>query len=249
MTRGTAIVTGAARPEGLGYASARLLSRTHAGIALVDVNQEAIAETAARLQAETDVPVVGIAADLTSPEQVDSAFSHIEANLPPVHSVVNNAGITSPTKFADITVDEWDRLFAVNVRSMFLVTQRTLPSLTAAGNGRVVCMSSAAAQRGGGTFGTVHYSSTKAAVLGFVRCLARELGPTGVTVNAVAPGVIGTGITAGADSNRAQILASIPTLRDGRAEEVGAVVAFLCDDASSYVTGSCYDVNGGFHIH
>jgi NAD(P)-dependent dehydrogenase (short-subunit alcohol dehydrogenase family) len=249
MLRGTAIITGAARPEGLGFASALKLAKTHSALAIVDVNEGAVLAAAERLRSETGITVAGYGCDLSSPQDIDVAVKYIESSMPPIQSLVNNAGITSPTPFLDITVQEWDHIYAVNVRGMFLMTQRVLPSILKAGAGRIVCMSSAAAQRGGGTFGTVHYSSSKAAVLGFVRCLAREIGHLGTTVNAVAPGVIGTGITAGKDSNRTQIIESIPMKRDGTAEEVAAVVGFLCEDASGYVTGSCYDVNGGFHIH
>ena len=121
--------------------------------------------------------------------QVDAAVSAVEDDLPPVAALVNNAGITAPTRFLDIDEDEWDSIFDVNVRGTFLVTRRVLPGLIDRGYGRIVNLSSVSAVRGGGVFGGSHYSAAKAAVLGLTRALAREVGPSGVTCNALAPGL------------------------------------------------------------
>ena len=128
---------------------------------------------------------------------------------------MNNAGITSPTRFLDVTGEEWDRIFAVNVRGSYNITRRVAPAMVERGFGRIVFLSSVAAERGGGVFGAVAYSAAKAAELGFARALARELGPNGVTVNAVAPGFIETDITGGALSGerKAQLIAQIPVGR------------------------------------
>ena len=113
-------------------------------------------------------------------------------------ALVNNAGVTAPTRFLDIETEEWDRIFDVNVRGTYLVTRRVLPGLVDRGYGRIVNLSSVSAVRGGGVFGGPHYSAAKAAVLGLTRALAREVGPSGVTCNALAPGLIATDITNGA---------------------------------------------------
>jgi 2-hydroxycyclohexanecarboxyl-CoA dehydrogenase len=119
------------------------------------------------------------------------------------------------------------------------------------GFGRIVFVSSVSAERGGGVFGGVAYSAAKAALLGFARALARELGPTGVTVNSVAPGLIDTDITGGAllGEREARVVAAIPVGRKGSVTDVADLVAFLCREESGYITGATYDVNGGSHIH
>jgi 2-hydroxycyclohexanecarboxyl-CoA dehydrogenase len=163
-----------------------------------------------------------------------------------------NAGVISPTRFLDVTDAEWDRIFDVNVRGSYLMTKRVVPGMADRGFGRVVNLSSVSAQRGGGVFGGVAYSAAKAALLGFSRALARELGPSGVTVNAVAPGLIDADITAGklSPERKAAIVADIPpTGRTGTVEDVANVIGFLCRLESSYITGATYDINGGSHIH
>ena len=143
----------------------------------------------------------------------------LDGALPPVGALVNNAGITSPTRFLEVTDAEWDRIFAVNVRGAYNITRRVAPGLAERGFGRIVFLSSVSAERGGGVFGGVAYSAAKAAQLGFARALARELGPHGVTVNSVAPGLIGTDITGGAleGERKDQLLAGTP----GRAHRHG----------------------------
>src|SRR5207237_8254451 len=122
----------------------------------------------------------------------------LAAAVPPVGALVNNAGITSPTPFLQVSGEEWDKIFAVNVRGAYNITRRVVPGMSERGFGRVVFLSSVSAERGGGVFGGVAYSAAKAAELGFTRALAREVGPHGLTINAVAPGLIDTDITGGA---------------------------------------------------
>src|SRR5919199_4910979 len=119
------------------------------------------------------------------------------------------------------------------------------------GFGRVVFLSSVSAERGGGVFGGVAYSAAKAAELGFARALAREVGPHGLTVNSVAPGLIDTDITGGAleGERKAQLIAGVPVGRNGNVHDVADLIAFLCREESGYITGATYDVNGGSPIH
>ena len=119
---------------------------------------------------------------------VDAAVAAVERELPPVAALVNNAGITAPTRFLDIETEEWDRIFDVNVRGTYLVTRRVLPGLIDRGYGRIVNLSSVSAVRGGGVFGGPHYSAAKAAVLGLTRALAREVGPERRDVQRPRPG-------------------------------------------------------------
>ncbi|WP_219996125.1 SDR family NAD(P)-dependent oxidoreductase [Nocardioides humi] len=219
-------------------------------VAVVDRDAEGVDAVVAALAAR-GAAVLPVVADLTDPEAVRAAVDVVGDRLPPVQALVNNAGITDPTPFADTSVERWRRVFAVNVESQFHTTQAFLPGMVAQGCGRVVTVSSAAGQRGGGYFGGVHYSASKAAVLGMIKALAREYAGTGVTFNAVAPGSIATDITAGAltDERREAIIAATPVRRIGEAAEVAAVIAFLCSSEAAFVTGATYDVNGGSHIH
>ena len=188
----------------------------------------------------------------TSPTSlVESALAVVDGAVPPVGALVNNAGITSPTPFLEVTAEEWDRIFAVNVRGSYNVTRRLAPGMAERGFGRIVFLSSVSAERGGGVFGGVAYSAAKAAQLGFARALARELGPNGVTVNSVAPGLIDTDITGGelVGEKEKQVLAGIPVGRNGRVADVADLITYLCREESGYITGVTYDVNGGSHIH
>lgn len=197
------------------------------------------------------VQALGLATDVTDPAAVDAAIGEVEVALPPIGALVNNAGITSPVRFLDVTPAEWDRIFDVNVRGSYLVTQRVAAGMAERGFGRIVFLSSVSAERGGGVFGGVAYSAAKAGLLGFARALARELGPAGVTANCVAPGLIDTDITQGKldDERKAAMIADVPVRRIGEVEDVADVIAFLARPESGYLTGVTYDVNGGSHIH
>lgn len=193
----------------------------------------------------------GVRCDVTDEGSVESALATLDASAPPVGALVNNAGITSPVKFVDVSGEEWDRVFAVNVRGAYNITRRVVPGMVERGFGRVVFLSSVSAERGGGVFGGVAYSAAKAAQLGFARALAREVGPHGITVNSVAPGLIDTDITAGklGGDREAQLLAGIPVGRKGQIADVADLITYLCREESGYITGATYDVNGGSHIH
>ena len=248
---GTAIVTGAGSERGIGRATALTLAAAGHAVAVLDVDGDAARRTADLVAERHGVATLGLAADVSDPDAVDRAVTEVEAGLPMVTVLVNNAGITRPTRFVDIEPDEWALVFAVNVTGTYLVTRRVLPGMLARGHGRIVSISSVSAQRGGGVFGGSHYSASKAAVLGLTRALAREVGDGGVTVNAVAPGLVDTDITGGAmdDARRAELIAAVPVGRLGSTADVAATVAFLASPAAGYLTGTTVDINGGSHIH
>ncbi|GAA0472143.1 SDR family NAD(P)-dependent oxidoreductase [Streptomyces olivaceiscleroticus] len=247
----TAIVTGAGSVRGIGRATAHALAADGYHIAVLDLDKDAAEHAAEEVARAHGVQASGIAADVTDPDAVEAAMATVEAALPPVGVLVNNAGITSPTRFLDVSAEEWDRIFDVNVRGSFLVTRRVAPGMAERGFGRIIHLSSVSAERGGGVFGGVAYSAAKAALLGFSRALARELGPSGVTVNSVAPGLIDTDITAGKldPVRKADMVEDIPMRRAGSVTDVADVIAFLARPASGYLTGVTYDINGGSHIH
>ncbi|AUS80934.1 KR domain-containing protein [Actinoalloteichus sp. AHMU CJ021] len=248
----TAIITGAGSERGIGRETARHLAAAGFAVAVLDIDGAAAARTATLISEEYGVPAVGVAADVTDRGAVDRAITEVEdSDLPPVAALVNNAGITRPTRFLDIDDAEWDLVFKVNVTGTYLVTQRVLPGMIERGYGRIVNLSSVSAQRGGGVFGGSHYSAAKAAVLGLTKALAREVGQHGVVVNAVTPGLIDTDITAGAmtPERKARIVADIPVGRNGRTEDVAATIAFLAGENVGYITGGTFDINGGSHIN
>jgi 2-hydroxycyclohexanecarboxyl-CoA dehydrogenase len=247
----TAIVTGAGSPRGIGREACLRLAAAGWSIAALDLDEAAARETAALVSDANGGQVIGLGCDVTKSGQVDAAVSAVERDLPPVAALVNNAGITAPTRFLDIDEEEWDRIFDVNVRGTYLVTRRVLPGLIDRGYGRIVNLSSVSAIRGGGVFGGAHYSAAKAAVLGLTRALAREAGPSGVTCNALAPGLIATDITAGklSPEREAEIVAGVPLQRQGTVGEVASMIVYLCSEEAGYVTGATLDVNGGSHIY
>jgi NAD(P)-dependent dehydrogenase (short-subunit alcohol dehydrogenase family) len=247
----TAIITGAGSKRGIGRATAHALAAAGWNVAILDIDEpsakEAAHEVAERQQAQT----VGIGCDVTDEASVEGALAALDGSMPPIAALINNAGITSPTRFLEVTSEEWDRIFAVNVRGSYNISRRVAPGMVERGFGRIVFLSSVSAERGGGLFGAVAYSAAKAAELGFARALARELGPNGVTVNAVAPGFIETDISGGAltGERKEQLVAQIPVGRGGNVNDVADLITFLCREESSYITGVTYDVNGGSHIH
>jgi NAD(P)-dependent dehydrogenase (short-subunit alcohol dehydrogenase family) len=246
----TAVITGAASPRGIGRATADRLARDGWSIAILDLDDEAAKRTAAEIASNRSVASLGVAADVADPDSVEAAIARVEASLPPVIGLANVAGVSSPVDFLDVTLAEWDRIFDINMRGAFLVTRRVVPAMLAAGVGRIVSVSSISAQRGGGTYSKVPYSASKAALIGFSRALARELGPRGITVNCVAPGPIDTDIMGGTltEERKAALGADSMVGRVGTVAEVAALLAFLLGEDAGFITAATYDINGGLQV-
>jgi NAD(P)-dependent dehydrogenase (short-subunit alcohol dehydrogenase family) len=246
----TALITGAASPRGIGRATADRLALGGWSVAILDLDPDAAKRAAAEVADAHSVPTLGVAADISDEDAVESAVTAVESALPPIIGLANVAGVSSPIDFLDVTTAEWDRVFNVNMRGTYFVTRRVVPAMIAAGVGRIVSVSSISAQRGGGTYSKVPYSASKAAVIGFTRALAREMGPHGITVNAVAPGPIDTDIMGGTltDERKAQMSADIPLGRVGTADEVAALLTFLMGEDAGYITAATYDINGGLQV-
>ena len=247
----TAIVTGAGSTRGIGRATAHALAAAGWNVAILDLDEPSAKDAANEVAERHGVQTIGVGCDVTDDSSVESALAALDGSTPPVGALVNNAGITSPTPFLEVTGQEWDRVFAVNVRGAYNITRRVAPGMAERGFGRIVFLSSVSAVRGGGVFGGVAYSAAKAAQLGFARALARELGPKGITANSVAPGLIGTDITGGAleGERKAQLLAGTPVGRIGNVNDVADLITYLCREESGYITGATHDVNGGSHIY
>ncbi len=251
----TAVITGATSPKGIGVAVAERYAREGWAVVILDLDGEKSAKIAADIGNQYAVASFGHAVDVTSDDSVNAAYTAVAAevtagNLPPVGALANIAGITSPVPFLETDLDLWNKVMAVNATGTYLVTKAFLPAMIEQGWGRIVNMSSVSAQRGGGVFGKVPYSSAKAAILGFTKSLAREIADTGVTVNAVTPGAVDTNIRVGStDEQEAKLAADIPVGRTATTEEVAAVITFLSSKDASYLTGTTVDINGGSHIH
>lgn len=242
-----AVLSGAASLRGIGFATAKLFAAQGARVAILDLDGQASADAAASLGEGH----IGIACDVTDHDACEKAAAEVIDRLGRVDVLINNAGITQPVKIMEIDPASWDRIMDVNLRGVLYLSQAFIPHMRSRKAGSIACMSSVSAQRGGGIFGGPHYSAAKAGVLGLAKAMARELGPDGIRVNCVTPGLIQTDITGGklTDEMRTEILKGIPLNRLGDAEDVARVYLFLASDLSSYVTGAVIDVNGGMLIH
>jgi 2-hydroxycyclohexanecarboxyl-CoA dehydrogenase len=246
----TAIVTGAASPRGIGRATAHRLAQQGWAVAVVDLDREASEKVAVEIQEQHGVPALGIGADISDRASVNAGMAEIEKALPQIVGLVNNAGISSPVPFLEVSEEEWRRVIDVNLTGAFHVTQAAAKIMAHYKVGRIVNISSASAQRGGGVYGRAAYSASKAGLLGMARTLARELGPYGITANSVSPGSIDTDIMGGrlSDERKAFLLQELPVGRIGTVDDVANVIEFLLREESGYLTGVTYDVNGGSHI-
>ena len=243
----TAIITGAASPRGLGLACARLFTEHGARVQILDLDAGAAAAAAAAL------PGSGHLAgrcDVTNRAECEAAVAAALREFGRVDILVNIAGITSPQRLMEVDDASYERIFDVNMRGTLHMTQAVVPHMRARKAGAIVNMSSVSAQRGGGVFGGSHYSAAKAAVLGYTKACARELGPDNIRVNAVCPSYIDTDIAAGliTPERLAGIVASVPMGRPGHAHEVAGCILFLASELSSYVTGSEIFITGGQHL-
>lgn len=242
-----AAISGAANLRGIGLATARLFAAHGAKVAILDLDATAARDAAAGLGAEH----LGLACDVTDPASCQEAAHRALEAFGKIDILVNNAGITQPVKTMEITPEDLRRILAVNLDGVLYLSQAFIPHMRKRRQGSIACMSSVSAQRGGGIFGGPHYSAAKAGVLGLAKAMARELGPDGIRVNCVTPGLIQTDITGGklTDDMRQDIIKGIPLSRLGNADDIAGVYLFLASDLSAYVTGAVIDVNGGMLIH
>jgi 2-hydroxycyclohexanecarboxyl-CoA dehydrogenase len=251
----TAVVTGGGGERSIGRATARAFAGAGWGVAVLDIQGDLAEGVAAEIAAEFGVPTIGSRIDVADEASVAAARDQIqravrERDLPAVGALANIAGITSPARFLDTDLDTWHRIMNVNATGTYLVTKAFLPGMLELGYGRIINMSSVSGQRGGGVFGGVAYAAAKSAILGLTKALARELGSSGVTVNAVAPGAVDTNIRSRfTEEMEAGIIAAIPLGRTASPEEIADIFLFLSSDAAAYLQGTTIDVNGGSHLH
>jgi NAD(P)-dependent dehydrogenase (short-subunit alcohol dehydrogenase family) len=247
----TAIISGAASPRGIGLATARRFAAEGARVAILDIDGPAAEAAARSLERTAGETHLGLACDVADQKSCAKAVDTVIETFGQIDILINNAGITQPVKFLEITPTDWERIQDVNLKGVLFLSQAVIPHMRRLKAGSIACMSSVSAQRGGGIFGGPHYSAAKAGVLGLAKAMAREFGPDGIRVNCVTPGLIGTDITAGklTDEMKAKIIEGIPLGRLGEANDVAGIYTFLASDLSAYVTGAVIDVNGGMLIH
>ena len=190
------------------------------------------------------IPVAGDVADIAS---VQAMVADAEAKAGPIDILVNNAGITRDKMFAKMERDQWDAVIATNLTSLFNLTKQVSSKMAERGWGRIINISSVNGVKG--QMGQTNYSAAKAGVLGFTKALAAELASKGVTVNAIAPGYVGTEmVMAIREDIRQGIIDSVPMKRLGRPDEIGDLCAYLASDKAAYITGATININGGLHM-
>jgi 3-oxoacyl-[acyl-carrier protein] reductase len=233
-----AIVTGGG--QGIGEGIAIRLSQAGARVAILDANRAAAEEVAVHVKG------VGLPCDVSSASSVQQAIGEVRRQLGPIQILVNNAGITGRTvPLWELEERDLDQVYAVNLKGVFLTCRAVIPEMLAQGYGRILNVASIAGKEGNPTL--IPYSSTKAAVIGLTKALAKEVASKGnITVNAISPAVIRTKILDTMAKETVQYMISrIPMGRTGTVEEIAALVHFLVSRESSFTTGQCYDISGG----
>ena len=232
----TALVTGASR--GIGEAIARALSKDGFKVYINYLNSH---EKAIKLAKE--IGGVAVKADVSDPTQVRSMFDEIGD----INVLVCNAGISEYGLFSDLSHEKWRRVFAVNVDGVYNCVQCALPSMISRKEGSIITLSSVWGVHGASC--EAAYSASKAAVIGLTKSLAKELGPSGIRVNCIAPGVIETDMMSGfSDEDKAMLIDSTPLCRLGNSEDVASLAAFLSSSKATFITGQIFGVDGGFAL-
>ena len=235
-----ALVTGATR--GMGRHIAAALVKEGAQVAINDLEEEKIRQAAE----EIGPSAIPFQVDVSNYGQVEKMVTEIEEKFHRIDILVNNAGVLRPTEFDQIDEEEWDFVLDVNLKGVFIVSRLVVPIMKKRRYGKIVSTSSLAGKTVS-DLGGAHYTASKAGVLGLTRHMAKELGPFGINVNAICPGMIDTEM-ARENSSQEQLEAyaeSYPIPRLGTPEDVARLVLFLVSDQSSYITGASVDINGG----
>jgi 3-oxoacyl-[acyl-carrier protein] reductase len=247
VTDRIAIVTGSAR--GIGAATARRLAADGMAVAVLDLDEAACAGTVKEI-ADAGGRAVAVGADVSSSEQVKAAVERVAAELGGPTVLVNNAGVIRDNLLFKMTDNDWDTVLGVHLRGAFLMSRAVQKYMVDQHFGRIVNLSSSSAL---GNRGQVNYSAAKAGLQGFTKTLAIELGPFGVTANAVAPGFIATDMTATTAARvgmpfedfKAAAAAQIPVRRVGQPDDVANTISFLVSDSAGFVSGQVIYVAGG----
>ena len=236
----TVLITGGSR--GIGSELVRHFSKNGYSVAFTYKSSE---DQASRLALETGA--LAIRADSAVESDVISAVSTAIERLGGIDCLINNAAISSFSLFTDITLEEWNNMVAVNLTGAFLYSKGVIPDMLKRKSGRIINITSMWGLVGSSC--EVHYSATKAALIGMTKALAKELGPSGITVNAIAPGVINTEMNSQlTDEDKAALVDDTPLMRIGEPSDVAATALFLAGEGASFITGEVINVSGGYVI-
>ena len=245
MTSKTALVTGAG--AGIGKACAVRLASEGIAIGVLDLDLAACEKVVQEIEAAGG-RAMALQASIADRTQIRDAVSKLKKQFGPVTIVVNNAGISNFIGFEELTDEDWDKMFEINAKGTFIVTQEVLPDMKEANWGRIVNISSSSAQTGSPQ--QIHYSASKGAVIAMTRSLAVVMGQYGITVNNIPPGSVMNTIMSEANKDRFgmsmdQLSKMIPMRRTGIPEDIANACAWLCSEDTGYVTGQTIGVNGG----
>jgi len=240
----TAVVTGGA--SGIGRGICVRLAQRGIHVAVVDLNLPGAQRVAAEITAAGG-RALAVGADVADAHSVAAAIEQVHRDLGAVHILVNDAGICEFVSLMEMSIEQWTRMIAVHLNGAFHCSRAVVPDMVAAGWGRIVNLASVAGLNGGGT-GLAHYAAAKGGIIGFTKALAQELGPSGITVNAIAPGLIDTPMVRASGIPEGIIHATIqraPVRRIGAPQDIAAACAFLVSDDAGFFTGQVMSPNGG----
>ena len=239
-----AVITGGA--AGIGEAIARALAAEDCKICILDRNADAAAKRPRQSQ-QAATQAQSAAADVGDPAAVTRVFAEIVATEKRIDILVNAAGLLSTGLVADLRTDEWRRVSEVNLAGVLYCAKAAIPIMSKQRYGRIINIASVSAMRGGGSVGNTLYGATKAGVVALTMGLARELGPDGITVNAIAPAIADTAMTHAVltEDPRRKILARIPLGRLAGLSDIADLAVFLASDRASFITGTIIPVDGG----
>ena len=242
-----AIVTGGASTRGIGWATAKRFADEGARVVILGLDASAAQSAAAAIGDQH----LGFACDVRDEAACQAIVQKIISDLGRVDILVNNAGVSQSYRLMDSAQSDYDLVMDASVRGAYNMSRAVVPHFRSRQSGAIVCIGSVAAQRGGGILGGPHYSAAKGAVQTLAKAMARELGPDGIRVNAIAPGMVDTDLLVGKidEDGKKRVAGTIPLGRLAQPLDIANACLYLVSDLSSYVTGVVLDVNGGLHIH
>lgn len=237
-----AVVTGASR--GIGAATAVALAEAGFAVAVLYRTNRVLAETCVQKICENGGTAHAYAVDVTDSAAVKIVTAQIEKDLGAVSVLVNNAGISEQKLFTDITDSDWEQMLAVHLNGAFYMTRALMPAMVHRKYGRIINIASMWGETGGSC--EVHYSAAKAGLIGLTKALAKELAPSGITVNAVSPGAVETDMMRALGEEVCKSVAEeTPVGRLAHPQEIADAICFLASEKAAYITGQVLSVNGG----